>query len=155
MSSASLKQGPTKRINQTIWTKSEFYSIFLSFIVRILHSDIRSGSSFRAPFPSADVGKEICRRSRMSSASLKQGPTKRINQTIWTKSEFYSIFLSFIVRILHSDIRSGSSFRAPFPSADVGKEICRVLAHFQMLPSFARHDPVWVIGMISVAQNSV
>ena len=56
----------------------------------------------------------------MSSESSKQGHMKRINPTIWTKSEFYSVFLSFIVRILFSDIRSGSSFRACFPSADVG-----------------------------------
>ena len=56
----------------------------------------------------------------MSSESSKQGHMKRINPTIWTKSEFYSMFLSFIVRILLSDIRSGSSFRARFPSADVG-----------------------------------
>ena len=73
----------------------------------------------------------------MSSEASKQGHMKRINTTISTKSEFYSIFLSFIVRILLSDIRSGSSFRARFQSADVGKKICRVLAHFQMLPSFA------------------
>ena len=91
----------------------------------------------------------------MPSESSKQGHTKRINPTIWTKSEFYSILLSFIVRLRLSDIRSGSSFRARFPSADVGKEIYRVLAHFQMPPSFAWYDPVWVTGMIFVAQNGV
>ena len=50
-------------------------------------------------------------RSRMSSESSKQGHTKRINQTISTKSEFCSIFLSFVVHILLSSIRSGSIFR--------------------------------------------
>ena len=95
-------------------------------------------------------------RSRLSSESSKQGHTKRINPTISRKSEFYSIFLSFIVRILHSNIRSGSSFwvnRARFPSADVVKKI--ELSHFQMLPSFARYNPVWVTGMIFVAQSGV
>ena len=57
----------------------------------------------------------------MPSESSKQGHTKRINPTIWTESEFYSILFSFIVRLRLSDIRSGSSFRARFPSADVGK----------------------------------
>ena len=37
-------------------------------------------------------------RSRVSSESSKQGRTMRINQTISTKIEFYSIFVSFIVR---------------------------------------------------------
>ena len=48
-------------------------------------------------------------RSRISESS-KQGHTKLINTTVSPKGEFCSIFLSFIVRILLSDIKSGSSF---------------------------------------------
>ena len=58
-------------------------------------------------------------RSRISSESSKRGHTKRINTTVSTKSEFCSIFLSFIVRMILSDIRSGSSFRVTLHASQV------------------------------------
>ena len=67
--------------------------------------------------------------SRILSESSKQDHIKRINQTVSTKSEFYSIFLSFIVRILLSNIRSGSSFRVTMHASRC----------FQMLPLFATY----------------
>ena len=59
-------------------------------------------------------------RSQISESS-KQGQMKLINTTISTKVEFYSIFLSFIVRILLSDIKSGSSFRVTVHASQVLK----------------------------------
>ena len=70
----------------------------------------------------------------MSSESSRQGDTKRINPTI-SIPHFCPLLRIYACQTLDLDLVS-------VHASQVGKQIYRVFAHFEMLPFFAIYDPV-------------